>query len=229
MNYLEQIKSLLNEAREGIQYKGMSTGQKVFTIISMIPIYAVTCVLIGMYYVSLFFYNALLSPTVYLESWLEEKKSGVKHATEAVIYAVCIPYIFFSRVIMSLMSYSFYMIWFFLMCATYLATLGGVKWQPSINVATFEKHTYILKPSESGAMLYTVLAFGFQALAILLVLIYNSERSWELYRSSNTVTWIYFIIITILNPILFRKKEVKEEESTAEAKEPQETTANENA
>ena len=100
MNYQHQIKNLLAEAREGIRYRGMSQGARVLTIIAMLPVYAAACVAIAFYYVNLFFYNALLSPVSYLESWLEERQDKVQHATQAVLYFVCIPFIFFNRVLM---------------------------------------------------------------------------------------------------------------------------------
>ena len=211
MNYQQQIKNLLAEARSGIRYKNMSTGVKVLTIIAMLPVYAVACALVGSYYVLLFFYNALLSPTSYLEEWLDEKKSGVKHATEAVLYAICIPVIFLNRVLMSIMGYGFYFVWSLLQISVYLSTLGGIKWQPSINIASFDKNRkYNLRPGETGTLIFTILAFGFFALYILLFIIYSSERSWELYRSTNTVGIIYALIITILNPILFAKREISD-------------------
>lgn len=215
MNYQQQIKNLLAESREGIRYRRMSQGTRVLTIIAMLPIYAAACVAIAFYYVNLFFYNALLSPVSYLESWLEERQDKVQHATQAVLYFVCIPFIFFNRVLMSLMSFSFYFQWFLLQVIIYLATLGGIKWQPSINEASFKKRSYEFKPGEVGTMVFTILAFGAFALYVLLLLIVNVGEVWEIYEFCNVVGWLYSAMVLIVNPILFRKKEIVEAEAEA--------------
>lgn len=208
MNYQQKIKNLLEEARRGIRYENMTPGTKAITIIAMLPIYAMTCILIAGYYVTLFLYNALLSPTSYLENWLEEKQANVQHATQAVLYFICIPFIFFNRVLMSFMSFSFYFQWFGLQIAIFLATLGGTKWQPSINESSFESRNYSLKPAEVGTMVFSILAFGAFALYILLFLIVYVGEVWDVFSFLNVVGWLYSLIVIVVNPILFRKKEL---------------------
>lgn len=228
MNYQQQIKNLLAEAREGLRYNEMSTGTRVLTIIAMLPIYALACISIAFYYVTLFLYNALLSPVSYLESWLEDRQDKVQHATQAVLYFICIPFIFFNRVLMSFMSFSFYFQWFGLQIVIYLATLGGIKWQPSINETSFEDCYYELKPGEAGTMVFTILAFGSFALYLLLFLIVNVGEVFELSTFCNLIGYLYSIMIFIVNPIVFRKKEiiaecddsVSEDEKAVLAKEP---------
>ena len=210
MNYQQQIKNLLAEAKEGIRYTDMSSGTRVLTIIAMLPVYAMNYLLIASYYVLLFFYNALLSPVSYLESWLEERQDKVQHATQAVLYFVCMPYVFFNRVLISIISFFFYFTWFELIIVTYLSTLGGIRWQPSINTASFDKkHSFILKPGEVGTMVYTILAFGLFMLYILLFLLVYIGEVYDIFSFFNFVGTVYFIMITIINPILFRKKEIE--------------------
>ncbi len=220
MNYQQQLKSLLAEAKEGLRYADMSSGTRAFTIIAMLPIYAITCILIASYYVLLFLYNAFLSPTSYLEQWVEEKQDQVQHATQAVLYFVCMPFIFFCRVIISFMSFYFYFLWFEIMVFTYLSTLGGIMWQPSINTATFDgEHTFVLKPGETGTTVFSILSFGACALYVLLLLLMYVGEIWDLYEFCNLIGWIYFAMILLVNPILFKKTEVSEEEIEAEAEE----------
>ena len=226
MNYNQQIKNLLAEARAGIRYANMERWEKILTIIAMIPIYAVTCVLIATYYISLFFYNALICPTEYLEGWLGENNAKVRHATEAVLYLICIPFIFANRVLMSVMSFSFYFQWFLLQTALYLSTLGGTKWQPSINLATFKKRCYKLRPGEAGTMVYTILTFGLFAFYLLLFLAYtiDGSTSWELYRFLVAIGWMYTAMAVIINPILFSKREIILEKDTEEKEQNQSNT-----
>ena len=220
MNYEQQIKNLLAEAKEGLRYEDMSREMKVITKIAMLPIYAITCILIASYYVLLFLYNAFLAPTAYLEEWLDKRQENVQHATQAVLYFVCIPFIFFCRVIISFMSLYFYFLWFEIMVFTYLSTLGGIIWQPSINTATFDdEHTFVLKPGETGTRVFSILAFGSCAIYVFTLLLMYVGEIWDVYDFCNFIGWVYLAIITIVNPILFKKTEVIEEEVAASEEE----------
>ncbi len=209
MDYKIKIQELCAEAKKAIQFKRMSTGARVITIIAMIPVSLISVCLIAYYYALLFLYNAFLSPTDYLESWLDSKKENIQHLTQAVLYFVCMPFIFFCRVIMSFFGIIFYVLWFMIMCSVYLSTLGGIRWQPSLNLAVYDSSAeYELYPGEIGSILYTIFSFAFLALYIIVAFLHTVTYQWQLYQMANTFRSIYVILVVIVNPILFRKKEI---------------------
>ena len=211
MNYQNLVKKLIAEARGAIQYKKLEQPWLVLTIVAMLPIMAVCCLLIGFYYALLFLYNAMLSPVSYLESWLDERKEGIMHATQAVLYFVALPFIFFCRVILSIISFFFYFLWFELMVFTYLATLGGVRWQPFINTATFDKeYSWKLAPGETGRRVYTIASFSLLVLWISLWLTANITGSLDMLGVANVVRLLYLAVVIIVNPIIFKKQEYSE-------------------
>ena len=196
MDYQKSIKSLLKEAREGLSYQQLDKPYRVFLKIALFPIYIVTVALIMIYYIQLFFYNAMMSPVNYLEAWQEKKKEGIQHATQAVLYFVSTPAIFFFRVLISLMSFNFFFQWFLLMCFTYLATLGGVEWQPYINVAPEKEGAKTVLKASAGEKFATV-ALVFFALFVLLI-----PFNYDAYEAMIVAMAAYGVVVFIANPIV---------------------------
>ena len=97
MNYSKLFKDFKNELFQTIQYKRLTTGYRIMAAIATFPFWAMYCLILCTKYVYLFMYNCLASSNDYLEIWVKETKQGVQHATEAVIYLVAMPFIFFIR------------------------------------------------------------------------------------------------------------------------------------
>jgi hypothetical protein len=214
MNYQQLIKGLLAEAKNAERYKQMGPGVRVLTMIGLSPIFLFKWLVVIYYYALLFLYNALLSPANYLENWQSERTKGVQHITEAVVFLVSTPFIFFLRVWLSIASFFFYFLWFDLMCASYLFSLGSIRWQPFLNTATFdgtERH-WKLKPAETGTMAFGIIAFSLFCVLTLLFNIWTFGEVYEVYDLMMVLNAIYYIQILIVNPILFRKTEMTEEE-----------------
>ena len=167
MDYQKSIENLLQEAKAGISYKRLEKPYRTFAKIALFPLYIVEVALIIAYYVQLFFYNALMSPVTYLEEWQNKSKDGIFHATQAVLFFVSTPFIFFLRVMLSLMSFSFFFLWFFLMCYTYLVTLGGIQWQPCINIPKEKKENAPVLRAQAGEKLATMALVSFVLFAVL--------------------------------------------------------------
>ncbi len=91
------------------------------------------------YWLTWFFFKGFAAPVDYLQRWLDSQKDGVAHATQAIIYFVCLPTIFSQQILLAFASFAFYFQWFVLMFSAYIMTLGAVRWQPVIGEATFEE------------------------------------------------------------------------------------------
>ncbi len=201
MDYQKSIEGLLKEAKLGRSYLQMGKGYRNILKIAMFPLYIVEVALLFCYYVQLFFYNALLSPAAYLEEWQETKKDGVKHATQAVIYFVSTPFIFFLRIAISMLSFSFFFLWFTLMCITYLVTVGGIKWQPCINLAEFETERTTKVKCAAVEKFAVTLFFGFVLTAAMIFL--NAVCGiWQLTTSLSVIAGTYGGIMFLVNALV---------------------------
>ncbi len=217
MNYQHLIKGLQNEVKNSVRLQTMSTPYRVLALIALIPVFLVKWYLMISYYVYLFLYNALLSPVTYLEAWQDERSKDRQHFTEALIFLVSTPHIFFFRMILSIASFLFYFLWFELMCMNYLLTLGGIRWQPYLNTATFDaeeekKRRYELTPGETGTMAFIVIAFALVCLLFLMQIIYYFGEVYDIYEIYIVFMGIYYLTILLVNPIMFRKRELGEGE-----------------
>lgn len=223
MNYQGKvIRALLSEAREGIQYRRLPTFARIFAFIALLPIIIIDCVLIAEYYALLFIYKAASFPVESLEAWLDGKREGTRHATEAVLYLVAMPWIFFCRVWLSICTLVFFFLWLFIMAATYLVTLGGVRWQPFINEADFDgEHSFDLKPSRGVAVGFTIGAFAVAVLTVIARVVWVFTFSYPVYLVYDVVSTVLFVLTVIVNPLLFRKRAALEAESNDASAEPE--------
>lgn len=130
MDYHAPIKGLIKEARESTRIKEMSLVARIIVTILLVPFIILAFLNIVYYYITLFFFKAFTSPIQYLHNIVKEEAKDVKHATQFAIYWLTFPYIFFMYVIQSFTAFSFFFIWFNCMLSTYIATLGGVRFQP---------------------------------------------------------------------------------------------------
>ena len=212
MDYQKSIQSLLKEAKAGVSYKQLGKPYRTFLKIALFPLYVVEFALIIAYYIQLFFYNAMLSPVTYLEAWQDKKKEGIQHATQAVLFFVSTPFIFFLRVLISFMSFYFFFLWFFLMCYTYLVTLGGIKWQPCINVIP-EREGGETKLRASAGEKFAIVALLFFAAFVALIPFANSA-----YEALMVAMSAYGIVIVVVNPIVCASARTPVAPSTEETK-----------
>ena len=218
MDYHGLVKGLLKEAKRGIQFARMSTPVKILLYIGLFPLFVLAFLSVASFYVTLFFYKAFLSPVEYLHKLIKAEGKEAKHATQFAIYWLSWPFIFTLYVLQSLMAITFYFQWFFMMMYVYLATLGGVRWQPMMNDATFDTvETYSVKPGDTGLYVYTgFLAFFDFLMAIAIVVLQSAPiMSFALIG--------IMVMLFIINPLVFKKEgvlpveaSVAQEEASAE-------------
>ena len=157
MDYQKLISSLLAEAKKGIRYKQFNIVMRIIAIICMAPFYVFAFFGVVYYYVSLFLYNALLSPCTYLEAWEKDRTKDMHPAPKAVVLFCTTTFIFFLRILIAFFSFFFYFQWFSLQITLYICTLGGIKFQPWINTATFDEEiTWTLRPEKKTAQTFLI-------------------------------------------------------------------------
>lgn len=140
MNYSKLISQLTAEMKKKVaRWDKMKKGLKIFLIIVFVP-FIVSFILNKIFFwLTMFFYQLLGAPAGHLHHWLHAEKDTVQHATQAVLYAICMPVVFGLEVILSLASFLFYIEWFVLQLHAIIITLGGTKFQPFLNEATFDE------------------------------------------------------------------------------------------
>lgn len=207
MNYLALLNSLKKEAVAALSkpHSQIERPYNILAVIALIPVYIITFFTEIGYAILVFFFNAASSGIRYLENWVDNKKKDVNMATEAVLYFITMPTIFFFNVFFSIFTIFFYLIWFSLQILYYIISLGGTKWQPFIMDAKFDDSTeYAPVYSITARRAWSVVAFS---LFILLIL-------FSLFGAGETVTGfisvLYTVSVTVLIPLFFKKAPVAE-------------------
>lgn len=207
MNYFKHPRTLIAEVKTRKQYKVFGSAAPLAAIAVFPFIVAAFFQYIG-YIASAFFYKALSSSAAYLEVWLDEKKEGTRHATEAVLYFLTIPTIFFYNVLLSLFTVGFYFQWFFLQLTTFVATLGSIRWQPFILEASDKgENEWEVATSKTASTLYVTVLSILLLLGLLFLLIGNIADVVEFYKVGIVFFPIYALLAIFLSFMIFKKKE----------------------
>ena len=141
MDYLKLLKGLKNEffAAGKRKYESLNIVLRVIFTLIFIPLRISFFFARLFYWFTWFFFKALAAPVDYLQNWLKEQKEGIAHATQAVLYLICMPTVFSQQVLLAFNSFAFFFQWFGLMLSAYIMTLGEVRWQPVISEAKFDE------------------------------------------------------------------------------------------
>lgn len=199
MDYTLAIKGLLSEVKQFVQFKGKSLACKILLIIAILPLIICAFSTVATYYILLFFYRGLSSPLEYIHQVVKKEGEDVKHATQFIIYWIAFPLLFLLYFVQAFAALMFYFIWFEIMFFTYLATLGGVRWQPFLMDVKYEEvKKFEAKPkNELAALIYVSITLTFVLLLVIFIIA-------EAYSYLVPIIG-YSVMLFIVNPIMFRK------------------------
>ncbi|MBE6131767.1 MAG: hypothetical protein E7180_00030 [Erysipelotrichaceae bacterium] len=199
MNYYESLKKLNAQLFAFINYKKLNLPLKILSIIALLPFILVTIIYIGLYYLTLVVYYCIKSPIDHLQNLIRNEGKEVKHATQFIIYFIGFPFIFFANVILSIISCFFFIYNLFINIFGYLATLGGINYNPFLFNAKERNNEEI----RHMAFIPSVVYIGVNLLLFVLLIVLGI-----LYYVGGAL--IIFIISIIFSSI-FLKFTIKEE------------------
>ena len=139
MNYGKLISALTKEMKQKKTYNRLNSVLALILKIIMIPM------MIGFifnkisFHIGIILYKAISAPCDALQMWLKKEKDGIYHATQTVLYIICMPTIFSLQVTLSFYSVMFFCQWLGLMINAYILSLGGIKWQPIVTDAVYDE------------------------------------------------------------------------------------------
>ena len=206
MNYSALFRNYKKEVGSMIQYNHLGSPYSVLAFIALIPFWIFYAVNVCINYVYLFFYYGTASCCDYLEGWLKDNKKDINPITEAVLYFVCMPFIFFLRCLLSGFSLFFYILWFTMQCFGYVASLGGTRWQPFIGSVDYSDDIKV-KATTNKVTGNTITLIGFIlfCLTVLTFLISMIAEDYQVYSMYTYFSYIYELFIVIAVPVTFKK------------------------
>ena len=203
MDYSLSIKGLCQEITRIKSYSRLRPILRAVMFILMLPFTIIAAVGTVFYYVLLFLRNGSQIGADELEHWLNKRKAGVHFLPESVLYLVTIPFIFLLRVFVTIFSGILYLTWFEIMSAAFLATLGGIRWQPYLNTVNFDQeYTWSFKHSKKSFNIFALVNIGFILLCVIQAALSDSVKPWLI---ALTVFMIY-----VAYPIMYAKKDLHE-------------------
>ena len=204
MEYIALLKGVLLEAFEGIQYKRLPVAVSVLALIGLLPFIFLAAVYAGVLAVWSLWHAAIFCAADYLEAWLDGKRAGLGVAAEAVLYFIALPAIVLLRLVLALTTVLLFFVWFFLQAFLYIATLGGICWQPFLNrVAARERHSLASRTDPMLGSAIGLLLFAFLALYVFCVLL--GGLSVVFVTAASALELVYTLFAAIAVPLCFRK------------------------
>ncbi len=211
MDYSIQFKNFLDEVFSCKQYKKLAPGFKVFGFVAVLPFIIWSASIAIWHSVLIFFYKLSTASVEYLEQWVKKTKEGVCNLTEAVLYLVTMPYIFFNYIFLSFLSMMFFISWFSMQCTFYIATLGGIRWRPYITQLDGDDSidSYMVTTNQTAAgvdiIILTCLYILNWILAFVFILAgFNPDILLVIFAIGS----IYSLTAVISIPIIFRKTKI---------------------
>ena len=214
MNFNSSFKNLWAEVSDFSQYKQFTTIFKAIAFFAILPFALIAGLLDVFFYVCDFFYRLSSSSISYLEDWVNKTREGVSSASEAVIFLVTTPIIFLARCFISFVAAFFFIIWFFLQCFLYIATLGGIKWRPYIYETDYSNDEKYVANTNFNAACVTVLGlallFGITIIIGIVYLLVERKAQDDVYTVFSIFMWVYLVIASLSVPLVFRKSPASE-------------------
>lgn len=189
MNLFNQFKDLVKDSLLCKSYKGMTAAKRVLCIIALAPFIAVYVAMLLAYWMLAVCYRFACNQLEYVHAFIIKERAEVRHATEAVVYAIAFPWIFLMKLISSILSFALMIVHFFTSMIGYVATFGGIKFSPFIldNVDRFKSREAV-KHSKA------LVTFIIIALTLLVLAIFLAPIVGEAYDS-----WVEEILLTVEN------------------------------
>ncbi len=169
MNLFDIYKDFIKEVFLLRSYKRMSKVQAVLAAIVVLPFILPFALLMLIYGGILIFHKFLDSPTEYVYAFVKKEGTEVKHATQAVIYFVAFPLIFFLKVLTGILVFFLLVVHFTASIIGYFATLGGVTFSPFLMdpVDRFVPHETAFYGASGGVKVFITLGLILLALVIV--------------------------------------------------------------
>ncbi|HNX16112.1 MAG TPA: hypothetical protein PKO28_01865 [Bacilli bacterium] len=203
-------------------YRHMPVFLAILTFIVMLPFIIPAFFIFGMLSVVYFFFYLIGLPAEFLLSFIKQESKDVQHATQAVIYFIGFPVIFFYYVYMSLSIFIIYIGYILFEVAVYYASLTAVPFKPDLVKAADENlGDPVYTPVEGKrfvaqplvlVLVHTGLYFIGLTTLIILVVIAASANNLALatggYIAFGVCAYLAWLFTLIYVPLAFRKKKV---------------------
>ncbi len=130
MELFEIYKDLIRETFMLKAFKSMGIVKAILCALALAPFIVAYAVIMLLYGFVLILYRIISDPFTYLYDFVKTEGKDVKHATQAVIYFIAFPLIFFIRLVLCIMTFELIVIHFIASVLGYFATYGGIKFSP---------------------------------------------------------------------------------------------------
>ncbi len=202
MNFTKTYTDMLKETFFWKGFAGLNLALRVLCVIALLPFMLWYAIGMLVYGIGLLLFKLGDVPYEYLHATIKAERQEVRHATEAIIYFVAFPTLFFLKVLMSFLIVMLVVIHFCTSIIGYVATFGGLTLSPYI-FTEVDRSDKTPNPHKTPAVIvFVTLALTFLMIMLVLFLIGNAIATFttweEWYSHYEDVYWSLMNAIDVL-------------------------------
>ncbi len=188
MDLLDTYNSLLKESLMLKSYRHLKLWQAILVALVLLPFILSYVLIMLIYGIAAIIYKLISCPFDYLYGFVKQEGKEVNHATQAVIYIVAFPLIFFLRCIMAFMIFYMSIVHLSASLDGYVATFGGITFSPFLlNPADRSAKTVVLH-SSTAVNVFIIVGI----ILICIALFFTPVVNW-IYNLFDIMTYSEFL------------------------------------
>ena len=195
---MDLTKTYLDLAKETFalrNYKRMHIACAILAAIVMLPFILSYAFYMLLYGLLVIVYKLAASPADHLLAFVKGEGKEVKHATQAVIYLIGFPFVFFLKALLAILIFVISIVHFLTSIAGYIATLGGITFSPFV-VNLVDRNKSEQAPAYATVPVILFLVFGFVFLFNAYIVPYILTSLVDILRQYEA--WEFNVFGTIL-------------------------------
>jgi hypothetical protein len=139
IDFLSRINKLWNVSFTFRSYKKLFPAASAISALVLWPFLLASLLLSGFYYLYAFILKICSVPVDFLSKVMHEEGREVKHATQAIVYFVAFPVVFFMYILISFFTINLVVLYFFISVFNYAWTIKGFVLKPYLLEAECEE------------------------------------------------------------------------------------------
>ena len=216
MDFFAAYSKFIKEVLEFKSFKKLGRLKTILYLIVCWPFVLIFISLMLVFSALVVAVKAFSVPALYLEQYIKEKanKDRLYHATQFIAYFVAFPSLFGLQVFLAIISVSLFVLFLFVELIGYIATAGGISFQPFITDYSAEKANNYEFEERSNKYTYVFLIINgcllltFIVLYLIGIFTYNTECLIFAF----VIDRIYTLSTIIMSLFIVSRKKNKEVE-----------------
>lgn len=191
MDLFSIYKDLVKETLLFKSLKGLTVAKRVLCIIVLSPFIALYTAMLLVYGAIVTLYRMFNGHLNFIHDFIKKERGEIRHATEAVVYLIAFPWIFFCKVLLAIITFILMFVHFSTSLVGYIATFGGIRFCPfMLEPVDRFKNKDIVKHNSKAVTIFIIIGLILLSLSVVLKPI--CDQIYDAYKENAIVDNLVF-------------------------------------